>query len=56
MIRNALDNGNFACSVFTGLQKAFETVNHDILLSELNHYNIKGVAFDWFKSYFSNNQ
>ena len=33
MIRNALDNGNYACSVFIDLQKAFDTVNHDILLS-----------------------
>ena len=53
MIRNALDNGNFACGVFTDLQKAFDTVNHDILLSKLNHYGIRGVAFKWFKSYLS---
>ena len=37
MIRSDLDNGNFACGVFIDLQKAFGTVNHDILLSELNH-------------------
>ena len=46
MIRNALDNGKFACGVFIDLQKAFATVNHDILLSKLNHYAIRGVAFD----------
>ena len=27
--------------------------NHDILLSKLNHYGIRGAAFDWFKSYIS---
>ena len=53
MIRNAPDNGNFACGVFIDLQKAFDTVNHDILLSKLNHYSIR-VAFDCFESYLSN--
>ena len=53
MIRNVLDNRKFACGVFIDLQKAFDTINHDILLSKLNHYGIKGVALDLFKSYLS---
>ena len=53
MIRNALDNKRFTCGIFIDLQKAFDTVNQDILLSKLNHYCIKGVALDWFKSYLS---
>ena len=47
--RNALDN--LVCEVFIDLQKAFDAVNRDICLSNLSHYGIKGVAFDWFKSY-----
>ena len=39
-IMNALDDGNFACGIFIDLQKAFDTVNHSILLSKLCHYYI----------------
>ena len=38
--------------VYLDLQKAFFTVNHDIL-SKLNHYHIRGIAFDWFRRYLS---
>ena len=53
-IREALDNNNFACGIFIDLQKAFDTVDHNILLKKLNHYGIRGVANDWFNSYLSN--
>ena len=36
------------------MQKAFDTVDHQILLAKLNHYGICGVLNDWFKSYLSN--
>ena len=55
-IRKALDNNNFACGIFIDLQKAFDTVDHKILLRKLEHYGIRGIANGWFKSYLSNRQ
>ena len=53
-IRKALDDGNIGCGVFVDLQKAFDTVDHKILLVKLNHYRIRVVSNGWFKSYLSN--
>ena len=53
-IRKALDDGNIGCGVFVDLQKAFDTVDHQILLAKLNHYGICGVSNDCCMSYLSN--
>ena len=50
-IRNALDNNTFAVGIFVDLQKAFDTVDHNILLNKLEFYGVRGLANAWFKSY-----
>ena len=52
-IRNTLDNRKYGCGIFIVLQKAFDTVNHDILINKLEHYGIRGEALAWFRSYLS---
>ena len=53
-IRKALDNNEFAVGVFIDLQKAFDTVDHKILLKKLEHYGIRGIVNKWFESYLAN--
>ena len=43
-IRKNIDKGNIGCGIFVDLQEAFDTVEHDILLARLEHYDICGIA------------
>jgi hypothetical protein len=53
-IGEALNEGKFCIGVFLDLKKAFDTVQHDILLRKLEKFGIKGTALNWFASYLSN--
>ena len=50
-IQSNLDAGLYSCGVFIDLKKAFDTVDHTILLCKLSHYGIRGIMNDWFASY-----
>ena len=50
-IKSTIDSNRVGCGIFIDLQKAFDTVNHNILLQKLDHYGIRGSSLQWFESY-----
>ena len=50
-VYEALYKGRFVFGIHIDLKKTFDTVDHDILIKKLDHYGIRGVALEWFRSY-----
>jgi retron-type reverse transcriptase len=50
-ISKAIDEGKYTIGIFLDLSKSFDTVNHEILIKKLEHYGIRGLCIEWFKSY-----
>ena len=52
-VYKALENGDYVLGLFLDFSKAFDTVNHDILLTQLECHGIHDTPLQWFKSYLS---
>ena len=50
-IKSKLDKNELGCGVFIDLEKAFDTVNHEILIQKVKHYGVRGTACTWLVDY-----
>ena len=53
-IKSNFRTKSYSCGVFVDLEKAFDTVNHSILISKLRHYGLNEICLSWFTSYLNN--
>ena len=53
-VTNALDRKQSVIGIFIDLKKAFDTINHNLLLSKLEYYGIRGLSNKWLHSYLCN--
>ena len=55
-ILNSLEKGEISCCILLDFAKAFDTVNHSILVQKLNHYGIRGKALQLIESYLTDRE
>ena len=55
-IHNEMDKKKYPLAIFMDLSKAFDTLDHSILLNKLSYYGIKNIELSWFESYLTNRQ
>ena len=53
-LTNEMDNFNVPINIYIDLSKAFDSLNHSILLNKLRHYGTSGCSYELFRSYLSN--
>lgn len=53
-IIDAFENNKLSFGIFLDFSKAFDTLDHNILMFKLHHYGIHGIGYHWFNDYLSN--
>ena len=53
-ITKAIDKGQYTVGIFLDLSKAFDTINHTIVIKKWEYYGIRGIALKWFQNYLTN--
>ena len=55
-ISDLFNDNKLVLAIFLDLTKAFDTLDHDIILTKLRNYGFRGVVNDWFRNYLNNRQ